>query len=96
MIHLDNANHNNSRRSQECLYAHRGARLQHSAYSSDLAPSDFFFGFLKEKLTHFDCWMQEDLRSAITSIFNEIDKKSLIMVVVSWMERSKWAIRKNR
>jgi hypothetical protein len=82
MIHLDNASPHNSRRSQECLEAHRATRLQHPTYSSDLAPSDFFlFGYGKEKLTNLDCKSREDLKNAITSIFNEIDKQTLIAVL---------------
>jgi hypothetical protein len=94
-IHLDNASPHNSRQSQECLEAHQATRLRHSAYSRDLAPSDFFlFGYLKEKLTDFDYRSREDLKSAITSIFNEIDKENLVAVFVSWIDRLKWLIRK--
>jgi hypothetical protein len=51
-------------------------------------------GYLKEKLTDFDCRSQEELKSAITSIFNEIDNESLAAVFVSWIEWLKWVIRK--
>jgi hypothetical protein len=69
--------------------------LQHPADSPDRAPSDFFlFGYLKEKLIDFDCRSQEDLKSAITSIFTEIDKETLVAVFLSWIERLKWVIRK--
>jgi hypothetical protein len=94
MVHHDNASPHNSRRSQECFEAYRATRLQHPANSPDLAPSDFFFGYLKEKLTDFDCRSREDMKSAITSIFNEIDKETLVPVVVSWIEGLKWVIRK--
>jgi hypothetical protein len=95
MVHLDNPSPHNSRRSQECLGANRATRLQHPAYSPDLAPSDFFlFGYLKEKLTSFDCGSRDDLKSAITSIFSEIDKETLIAVFLSWMKRLRWVIRK--
>jgi hypothetical protein len=50
--------------------------------------------YLKEKLTDFDCRIREDLKSAITSILNEIDKETLVAVFVSWIERLKWVIRK--
>jgi histone-lysine N-methyltransferase SETMAR len=95
MIHLDNASPHNSRRSQECLETHRARRLQHPPHSPDLAPSAFFlFEYLKDKLTDFDSRNREDLKSAITSIFNEIDKESLVAVFLSWIERFKWVIRK--
>jgi hypothetical protein len=97
MIYLDNASLHNSRRSQECLEAKRNTRLQHPVYSPDLAPSGFFlFVSLKEKLTDFDCRSREDLKSATTSIFNEIGKETLVAVFVSWTERLKWVIRKKR
>jgi hypothetical protein len=64
--------------------------LQHPADSPDLVPNDFFiFGYLKEKLADFDCRSREDLKSAITSIFNEIDKETLVAVFVLWIERLK-------
>jgi hypothetical protein len=62
-------------------------RLRHPAYSSDLAPSDFFlFVSLKEKLIDFDCRSREDPKSTITSIFTEIDKETLVAIFLSWIE----------
>jgi hypothetical protein len=95
MIHFDNASPHNSRRSRECLGSYRATRLLHPAYSPDPAPSDFFlFEYLKEKLIDFDCRTREDLTSAMTSIFTEIDKETLVAVFLSWIERLKWMIRK--
>jgi hypothetical protein len=95
MIHFDNANPHNSRRSRECLGLYRATRLQHPAYSPDFAPSDFFlFGSLKEKLIDFGCSSREDLKSAITSIFTEIDKETLVVVFLLWIEWLNWVIRK--
>jgi hypothetical protein len=51
-------------------------------------------GYLKEKLTDFDCRSRKDLKRAITSIFNEIDKETLVAVFVSGIERLTWMIRK--
>jgi hypothetical protein len=91
MIHLDNASPHNSRRCQECLEAHRVTRLQHPPYSPDLSPSDFFlFGYLKERLTDFDRKSLEDLKYAITSLFNETNKETLVAIFLSWIERLKW------
>jgi hypothetical protein len=95
MIHFDNASLHNSRQSQECLEAQRVRRLQHPADRPDFAPSNcFLFGYLKEKQADFDYRSREDQKSAITSIFNEIDKETLVAVFVSWMEGIKWVIRK--
>jgi hypothetical protein len=59
-----------------------------------IRPSDFFlFGYLKEKLIDFDCRSRENLKSTITSIFNEIAEETLAAVFVSCMEPFKWVIR---
>jgi histone-lysine N-methyltransferase SETMAR len=95
IIYFDRASPHNSRRSRECLRSYWATRLQHPAYSPDLAPNDFFlFGRLTEKLIGFDCRSREDLKSAIPSIFNEIGKETLVAVFLSWIERLKWVIRK--
>jgi hypothetical protein len=52
-------------------------RLPHPDESPDRAPSDFFlFGYLKAKLTAFHCTTQDELTSAIITIFNEIDRET--------------------
>jgi hypothetical protein len=82
IIRPDNSSPCNSRRSQKYLEADRVTRLQHPASSPDLAPSNFFLSeYFKEKLTDFDCRSREDLKIAITSIFNEIDKETLVAVL---------------
>jgi hypothetical protein len=87
IIHLDSASPRHFRRSRECLEADRVTKLQHPADSPDLAPSDFFLlGSLKEKLIDFDCRSREDPKNAITLIFNEIDKETLVAVFVSWKQ----------
>jgi hypothetical protein len=95
MIHFDSASPHNSRRFPECLEVYKNTRLPHLAYSPNLVANDlFFFGYLKEKLANFDCRSQENLKSAITSIFNAINKETLVAVFVSWMEQITWVIRK--
>jgi hypothetical protein len=95
MIHFANANPHNSRRSRERPGSYRATRLQHPAYSPDLAPGHFLlFVCLKEKLIDFDCRSWEDLKSAMTSVFTEIDKETLVAVFLSWKEWLKWVIRK--
>jgi hypothetical protein len=83
IIDVDNASPHNSRKSQELLEVNRATRAQHPACSSDRAPSDFFlFGHLKEKLTDYDCGSREDLKSAISSIVDEMGQETLIAVFV--------------
>jgi hypothetical protein len=95
MIHFDNGNPHNSRRSRECLGSDQATGLQDPAYRPDHAASDFLlFGNLKEKLIDFDCRSREDIKSAITLIFTEIDKETVTAFFLSWSERLKWVIRK--
>jgi histone-lysine N-methyltransferase SETMAR len=85
--HLDNARLHNSKKSLECIQASKAKRLPHPVYSPDLAPSDFFFfGSLKEKLTTFHCTTRDELKSAIITIFNEIDRETLPAVFTLWLE----------
>jgi transposase len=87
-IHLDNAPPHNSKQSQECIQASKAQRLPHPVDSADVAPSDFFlFGYLKEKLTAFHCTTRDEFKSAIITIFNEIDRETLRAVFNSWVER---------
>jgi hypothetical protein len=85
---MDNARFHNSGRAQECIRASKAERLPHPAYSPDLAKSDFFFfGYLKEKLTDYNCETREQLKEAIIEIFNEIPQDVLVSVFMSWMKR---------
>jgi hypothetical protein len=62
--------------------------MPQSAYSLDLAPSDFFlFGFLKRQLQGVHLADLETLKSRICQIFGEIDREVLISVFVELMER---------
>jgi hypothetical protein len=90
-IHLDNARPHNSKQSQECIQASKAKRLLHPVYRPDFAPSYFFlFGYLREKLTAFYCTTRDELKSAIITIFNEIDRETLLAVFNPWLERPKW------
>jgi hypothetical protein len=68
--------------------------LPHPVYSPDLAPSGFFLvGYVKEKLTAFHCTTRDEIKSAIITIFNEIDRETLLAVFNSWLERLEWVIK---
>jgi hypothetical protein len=87
-IYFDNARPHNSKESQECIQAAKAKRLPHPVDSPDDAPSDFsLFGSLTEKLTTFHCTTRGDLKSAIITIFDKIDKETLPAVLSSWLER---------
>jgi transposase len=91
LIHLDNARPHNSGLSRECLEATKAKRMPHPAYSPDLAPSDFFlFGYVKGKLTDYQCETRDELKAAISEIFGGIGKETLHRVFLEWMKRLKW------
>jgi hypothetical protein len=67
--------------------------VPHAVYSPDLAPSDFFLlRYLTAKLTAFHCTTLDELKNAIITIFNEIDRVTLLAVFNSWFERLEWGI----
>jgi hypothetical protein len=87
-IHFDNARPHKCKQSQECIQASKVKRLPHSVYGPDFVPSDFFlFGYLKEKLTAFQCMTRDELKSAIITIFNETERENLPAVFNSWLQR---------
>jgi hypothetical protein len=93
-IHLENARPHTSKQSQEWIQASKAKRLPHPVSRPDLVPSDFFrFGYLKETLTAFRCTTRDELKSAIITIFNEIDRETLRAVFNSWLERLDWVIK---
>jgi hypothetical protein len=51
-------------------------RIPHLASRPNLAPSDYLlFGHIKRKLTEYDIPDRQNLKSAITHIFDEIGQK---------------------
>jgi hypothetical protein len=86
MIHADNAHSHNSRLSQECISASKAERLPHPVYSLDIAPSDFFFGHLKETVCDDNCASQPYLLKTIAEFFSQIDKAMLVFVFKSWRQ----------
>jgi hypothetical protein len=94
LVHMDNARHHNSGGAQRYTEVSRAERLPHSAYSSDLAPSDFFlFGYIKEKTSDDNCESREDLSNAIIEILTEVDQELSLSVLESWVNRLKWLIK---
>jgi len=63
-------------------------RLVHPAYSSDLAPSDFFlFGFLKTKLRSSSFVNEEDLFAKVVEILESIPNIDLKKAYDEWIRR---------
>jgi hypothetical protein len=74
-VHLDNVHPHNSKQSYECLEGFHVRRVPYLAYSPDLVPSDFFFGYLKTKLAGLVIRSREELISTIRQIFDEIPRE---------------------
>jgi hypothetical protein len=67
--------------------------VPHQAYSTDLAPNDFFlFGFVKTSLPEYDGPDREGLQSGIRQIFAEISQDMLISVFEAWITPLTWVI----
>jgi hypothetical protein len=58
-----------------------------------LAPSDFFFGFLKQQIQGVHFLDRDPLKSTICRIVGEIDRKVLISVFLDSIERMEWVIK---
>jgi hypothetical protein len=90
-MHLDDTLPHNSRKSNECLPEFRARRVPHPAYSPDPAPSDFFlFGTVKAELQDYKIHSRENLILTIRAIFDEIPKKKLNSIHISWIKKLKW------
>jgi histone-lysine N-methyltransferase SETMAR len=93
LIHMHKACPHNSRRAQRCMKASRTERLRDPDYSPDLAPSNFIFRYVKEKLSNYNCEGQEHFLNAITEIFTGADQEVLLSVSESRTNRLKWVIK---
>jgi hypothetical protein len=77
---MGNARPHNLGRAQNCIKALKAKRLPHLV----LAPSDFFLlGYLKGKLSDYNCESREDLLNAITAIFTGVGQEVLLSVFES-------------
>jgi hypothetical protein len=66
--------------------------LPYSAYNPDRGPRDFFlFGYIKGKLSDYNCESREDLLNVITEIFTGLHQEVQRSVFEPWVNRLKWA-----
>jgi hypothetical protein len=66
------------------------------AYSPDLAPSDFYlFGCVKRCLAGLSLEDADQLLAAVDGVLEGIDKMTLQVVFLEWMDRSKKCIASN-
>jgi hypothetical protein len=77
LIHMDHGPSHHSGRAQKGIKASRAERLPHPAYSPDPVPSDFF-GYIKRKLSDYNCESREDHLNGITEIFTGVDQEMLL------------------
>jgi hypothetical protein len=96
LIYMDNARPHNSGPVQRCIEASRAGCLLHPAYSPGLALNDFFFGYIKGKLSDCNCESWADLLNAITEYFTEVDHEVLLKLFESWANRLRWVITHER
>jgi hypothetical protein len=91
---MDNSRPHNSGWVEKCIEASRAERLPHPAYSPDLAPSAFFlFGYIKGKLSDYNCESREEPFTAVTEIVTRIHQEVPLSVFESCANRPKWAIK---
>jgi hypothetical protein len=94
MVHLDNAQPHNSRKSQAILPATKTRRIPAPAYGSDLSLSDFFlFGMFKERMSGTPYSSPDELISAISELIASLLKDQLVSVYKNWMKRLNWVIK---
>jgi hypothetical protein len=79
-----------------CIESSRAEHRSHPADSADMAPIDFFFGYIKGKRFNHNYVSQEDLLNAITEIFTEVDQEALLTVLESWVNPPKWVLKHER
>jgi hypothetical protein len=90
---MDSSRPYNSERAERCIETATAEHLPHPAYSPDLTPSDFFlFGYIKGKLSDYNCQSREYLLNAITEMCTGVGREVLLSVFESWVNRPKWVI----
>jgi hypothetical protein len=80
--------------SKDYIGLNRMKQALHPAYSSDLAPSDFFFfGYVKGKPMGYRAETPSDLLVCIRVILAEIPRETVNAVCLEWVEQCKQACR---
>jgi hypothetical protein len=93
MVHLYDARPHNLRKLTEYIEQFRAHRVPHLAYTSDIAPNDFFlFVSVKSKLPDLTTQSMEDIICEIWRLFEEIPKVTFIFVYALCVQRFKWVI----
>jgi transposase len=86
IVHLDNAQSHNSRKSEAAFTATKARRIPTPAYSPDLSPSDFFFEMLNGRMSGTSYTSPDELIASVP-------KDQLVNVYKNWTKRLNWAIK---
>lgn len=96
MIHFDNAPSHSSKIVKDFLKISHLFKLDHPAYSPDLAPCDFgLFGTMKEYFEDKEFETEEELFEAIMEFFNGKSKEFWISLFDTWIKRLEKCIEVN-
>jgi hypothetical protein len=86
--HFDNAPSHCTKEVREAMEGKELLRLEHPAYSPDLAPCDFFlFGYLKVRMKGVEFSCVNTIEQTLSRLIEEIPKETMMRVFDSWMER---------
>jgi hypothetical protein len=93
MVHLDNVQPHNIRKSQAALTPTKARRIPAPVYSPDLSPTDIFlFRMLKERMSGTSYSSSDEVISAISELIASLPKDQLVSVYKNWMNRLNWVI----
>jgi transposase len=96
-LHLDNCRVRFSKVTEQFIAQNHISRVLQPAYSSDLAPSDFWlFGHLKKSLAGRMFDDPEELLDGVTSFFEEVQRSELHIVFSPWVERVTCVLKTHR
>jgi hypothetical protein len=85
---FDNATPHTARETLGFLKSHRMKRAPHPAFSTDLAPSDFYlFGKIKTALMGSEFEREQSLLDGVLRVINPISREELEYVFEDWLSR---------
>jgi hypothetical protein len=92
-LHFDSPPRHHPRTVMGQLEQSRFKRMEHSAYSPDLALRDFFlFGCMKEQLKRSRFAEEEELSSVLSELMGEIQHRTILRVFADWNRRLRLCI----
>jgi hypothetical protein len=96
LVHADNACPHTAKLSAQYFDENRMKSAPHLRYSPDLAPSDFYlFGYVKQCLAGLSFEDAYQFLAAVQGVLEGIEKVTMQMVFLEWMDRLKKCIMTN-